>query len=311
MILSRADWPAMRGKLESLFKASFGREIHDGYLDWRYLDNGQDNILISVDVTGDNVVSSYSAFPVSLICDGVSYNAATSMTTMTHPEWQGKGAIVKLGKELYAHAESQGFACVWGFPNSRIHTLRNAMLGWSDIYEVPTMVLNLSSVDLRRLVLDGTVQRDDEFVLRYPPPLNDGLIRVKRTREYLVWRYARNPINSYKTFVLSRGDSVSSYVVIKAYMNGIDLVDIQQATPQEGRIILSHILKWCIDQGIHRVSCWAPTHHSLHAVLERFGFENAAPITYFGGRELAASVLPKDWLLYRKWFLQMGDSDVY
>ena len=311
MIITKSDWPAMREKLESLFRVSFGSPIKPGHLDWRYFDNGQPHLLFSLHMKDGCPMSSYSAFPVELICNDQKYQTAISMTTMTHPAEQGKGHILQVAKELYEHAENLGFSGVWGFPNAKIHRLRNVMLAWSDIYEIPTMVLDFAKADMRKLFIDSAVHRDDEFSLDYSGLPKDGLIRVHRSQSYLSWRYARNPINTYYNYVLSREGRVSSYVVTKTYGEGIDLVDIQPSTPQEARALLTHIAKVSHDNGLRHLYCWAPPHHSVHGVLERLGFENSAPITYFGGRELIPSATPLGWLDYKNWYIQMGDSDVY
>ena len=311
MIVAKSDWPAMRKKLEVLFRESFGRPIPAGYLDWRYFDNGQELLMFSVEIPDRDPVASYSAFPVDLISDGKTCRTVMSMTTMTHPHWRGKGVFQKLAAELYSQAESFQISAVWGFPNASSHPTFNGKLFWSDIYEIPTMTLDLTSADTVQLALSAEVQRDDEYFLGYPDPPKDGLIRVHRSQSYLSWRYARNPVNVYQNFVLSRDGKVSSYVVTKAYGDGIDLVDIQPANPQEARALLAHIAKLSLGEGVRHIYCWAPTHHSVHSVLERLGFQNSAPVTYFGGREFIPSATPPGWLNYKNWYIQMGDSDVY
>ncbi|NDG65186.1 MAG: GNAT family N-acetyltransferase, partial [Planctomycetes bacterium] len=101
MIVAKPDWPAMKGKLETLFRASFDRPIPLGYLDWRYFDNSQEQLLFAVEIPDHDPVASYSAFPVDLISDGKTCRTAMSMTTMTHPHWRGKGLFQKLAAELY------------------------------------------------------------------------------------------------------------------------------------------------------------------------------------------------------------------
>lgn len=311
MIIGKPDWPAMKGKLETLFRASFDRPIQTGYLDWRYLYSGQEQLLFAVEISDHDPVASYSAFPVDLISDGKVCRTAMSMTTMTHPHWRGKGLFQKLAAELYSQAEALNIATVWGFPNSSSHPIFNDKVCWSDIYEIPTMTFDLAKADSGKLSLSAEVQMDDEFSLDYPDLPKDGLIRVNRSKNYLSWRYALNPINTYHNFVLSREGKVSSYVVTKSYGDGIDLVDIQPANPQEARALLAHIAKLNLDKGIRHISCWAPTHHSVHGVLERLGFQNSSPVTYFGGRKLIPSLTSPGWSNYKNWYVQMGDSDVY
>jgi hypothetical protein len=311
MIIEKPDWPAMIGKLEKLFGASYKRRIPIGYLNWRYFDNGQEQLLFALEIPDQDPVASYSAFPIDLKCNGKTCRTAMSMTTMTHPHWRGQGLFQKLAAELYLQAEALHIVAVWGFPNASSHPTFNDKLGWSDIYEIPTMTFDMAKSNTGKLFLSAEVQRDDEFSLDYPDSPMDGLIRVHRSKSYLEWRYSRNPINTYRNFVISREGKVSSYVVTKFYGDGIDLVDIQPANPQEASTLLAHIAKLSLDKGVKQICCWAPTHHNVHGVLERLGFQNSSPITYFGGRELISSPISPSWSNYKNWYIQMGDSDVY
>ena len=310
MILVKPEWASTRERLEELFLASFARPIQPGYLDWRYADNTHGDLFFSIETSPPDVVASYSLFPVALVVDAQTYATAMSMTTMTHPGWRGKGLFPKLAGELYAHASSKDLGAVWGFPNTSSHAQFIGKLGWKDIYEIPTMTLDLGKAD-PRLSGSDSVSTDDSFALEYPDAPRDGLIRVNRTTPYLRWRYARNPVNAYRNFVLASEGRVSSYVVTKSFGGGLDLVDIQIAKPEEAAILLSHVAAAARDQRLTSLHCWAPTHHWVHGALERLGFQNTAPITYFAARELVVSAAPPDWRDNRRWYYQMGDSDVY
>jgi hypothetical protein len=311
MNISKSDWMAFREKLETLFLNSFGKPIQPGYFDWRYINNNKEHLYFNIEIVDQEPVASYSVFPVEIICDGQFVETAISMTTMTHPGWRGRGLFQRLAAELYTQAEEKQIAAIWGFPNANSHAIFKDKLQWSDIYEIPMLVLDLLAVNVSQLQSSNEINRDDNFFLQYFDPPSDGLIRVNRSRDYLMWRYARNPINSYRNYVLSQDGVVTSYLVTKAYGNEIDLVDIQTATPDEAREILLHVIIESVSNGFVKMNCWAPAHHFIHGVLERIGFTNNVPVTYFGGRTLISSALPAKWLDYRKWYIQMGDSDVY
>jgi hypothetical protein len=311
MNISNSQWIILKDKLERLFLASFGKPIQQGYLDWRYINNDKEHLLFSIDIFNQEPVASYSVFPVDIICDGYISETAMSMTTMTHPDWRGKGLFQKLATELYAHAVEKQIAAVWGFPNANSHSTFNSKLLWSDIYEIPTLTLELQRIKASQLLPTVKVHRDDNFLLQYPALPKDGLIRVNRSRNYLIWRYANNPVSRYSNYIICREGVVTSYLVTKAYGDAVDLVDLQAANPEEARALLLHVTMESISNGFVKLNCWAPPHHFVHAVLERIGFTNNAPVTYFGGRTLIPSRVPAEWLDYRKWYIQMGDSDVY
>lgn len=311
MIIEKVNWSTIKSKLEKLFEESYGRQMQSGYLDWRYFDNNQDQILFSVELSEGGLSGSYSAFPLQLIANGKLFQAAMSMTTMTRPDSRGRGIFQNLAEELYMYAQDLQISGVFGFPNSKSHATFRHKLNWSDIYEIPTMELGIDGANLNKLALSSEVGRDDSFFLSYPDAPKDNLIRVNRTKDYLSWRYAKNPVNKYQNFTLSKDGEVSSYVVTKLYEGGLDLVDIQSKNSSEAKILLEHILKLSFMDKVRKISCWAPAHHDLHTVLEKIGFENSAPVTYFGGREILKYAMPYGWQNYQNWYIQMGDSDVY
>ena len=311
MIVKRTEWPDIRAKLEKLFFESFGRPIQPDYLDWRYFNNEKNQLLFSLEISDNNAVASYSAFPVDLISDGKVFQTAMSMTTMTHPTWRGKGLFQNLAKELYAKGNDFQIGAVWGFPNDNSHITFISKLGWNDIYEIPTMALELNNVNVEKYSLDPTIKTDNLFSFIYPGSQNDNLIRIHKTKSYLAWRYAKNPINNYENYVIEKNGEVSSYVITKRYGNDIDIVDIQTDNAYESNMLLMHIIKNSLNNDVHNLYCWAPSHHFVHGVLERLGFKNSAPVTYFGGLELIQSKTPSGWLNYNNWYIQMGDSDVY
>ena len=310
MILGLSEWSNYKERLEALFHDSFGKSIDPAYFDWRYINNHKEQLLFSLEVDAQTVAASYSAFPVDLECDGEVVRTALSMTTMTHPEWRGKGLFPKLATELYSQSKGE-IAAVWGFPNANSHSTFINKLEWLDIYEIPTMALDLAKVQGGHFQDDSLVKRDDDFLEEYSHQHNDGLIRVHKSREYLRWRYAENPVNSYENHVISERGIVSSYVVTKAFGRSIDVVDMCFSNASEAKALLGHLIKKSVSDEMVSINCWMPTHHWSHAILERLGFTNVAPITYFAGRKLNPEKLPEQWASYRGWYLQMGDSDVY
>lgn len=309
--MSKSDWVSVKNKLYDLFKASFGKSIKQEYFDWRYIENVNGNLFFSVEIFNDELVASYSVFPVDLICNGEISKTAMSMTTMTHPSWRGKGLFQKLAVELYEYIKDNNIAAVWGFPNANSHSTFVDKLEWQDIYEIPTLTLHLGCVNVNQLELKIDIIRDDAFDLKYAMSPSDGFIRVNRSREYLRWRYAANPMNEYKNYVINSDGVVTSYLITKVFGNQIDLVDLQAVSPGDARALLMRVMHEGVINGVERLNCWAPTHHFIHGVLERLGFTNTTPVTYFAGRTLLPLKLPAEWLNFKKWYFQMGDSDVY
>jgi hypothetical protein len=310
MILNKMQWNMFRPKLQKLFESSFGRPISEEYLNWRYRDNLSENFYFAIQEHEEILLASYSAFPLILLSNGREYSSALSMTTMTHPDARGRGLFPSLANELYSAASPKTFGSIIGFPNSNSHVTFCNRLSWLDIYEIPTMSLDIANA-LGQNVTANAIIRDDAFRYEYSNAANQEFIRLKKDRQYLTWRYSLNPVNKYENYVIQKDGAVLSYIVTKEFIGGMDLVDINCVNESHLRSLIAYILELSGNRGLNRLSCWMPLHNPMHQVLERIGFYNQGGVTYFGGRELIAGGVPSKFFEYKSWHIQMGDSDVY
>lgn len=309
MLVERSDYDRLVPGLLALFSRSFGRTVNPALLRWFYLDNPLRDLLVNVATEGDRIIANYSASPREIAFGGKLLSTALSMTTMTDPDYAGKGWFTRLASELYGEMSARGYSLIWGFPNFRSHRPIVANLGWRDVYEVPTMRLDLALAPAERL--DWIC--DDGFTLDY----GDGtlpceLIHTRKTAAYLRWRYACHPTNRYTTLVLPDGPLARSYCVVKNYGQALDIVDLRALDREDAELLLRQARALARSRDLRSVSLWAPRHHFLHPVAERLGFVNREPITYFGARVLSDQARLADAVGgYSNWFVQTGDSDVY
>jgi hypothetical protein len=104
------------------------------------------------------------------------------------------------------------------------------------------------------------------------------------------------------------------YAVYKIYCSDIDVVDIVTVREDNiGEELIISILNMALQQGnIKGINMWFPLHCTLHHCLEKIGFRNNAPVTYFGTRILDdRKQYDVDFTKYTNWYVQPGDSDVY
>ncbi len=308
MLLNNDTYLQKIPQLANLFKRSFGRSIDPLFLKWRYFDNPHGEMLVNVQIEDETIIANYSASPCILNIDGYSLKTALSMTTMTDPAFAGRGLFNKLASELYNHMTEKRYGMIWGFPNFNSHYSFVNKLGWTDIYELPTMQLVLKAQPID----SGCFETDNQFLLNYEQSQNfSGLNYVVKDHKYLQWRYARNPLNQYTNVVLAHDGYVSSYCVIKSYQQQLDIVDFQAKDRDEGHVLLRQVMHFALKNDMEAVNCWAPRHHFMHGLCERLGFVNREPITYLGAKVLASGLQNNSVYNYSKWFIQMGDSDVY
>jgi hypothetical protein len=313
MIVSRKYFEEKLNGFCALFFKSFKRDVPKSFFEWRYLNNPFKEILAAFEMDGMELVGNYSACPCLLGHDTKEYKSAMSMTTMTDPAYFGRGIFTKLAKELYLHMLASGYALIWGFPNADSHPGFKNKLYWIDIYEIPTMILDLNKLRKTNKSAENAVFRDDSFSLDYSSTQNyDDCIHVKKNRAYLKWRYLFNPQHEYKNYVLKYKNKVVSYCVFKVYQsNSIDIVDFQAKNQADASDLIYTIIERAKQTNMHCINAWVPIHFFTHDIFEKMGFINGAPITYFGAMNLRKSNSDLPVADYSRWYIQMGDSDVY
>ncbi len=296
-------------KILELFSMVFVKQMSEAYWHWRFVENPLNQFFIHLAWDEGILASHYAASPILFSISGEDYFTIHSLTTMTHPEYRGLKLLNQLAKQVYDQAVKSDYLMVWGFPNFKSHRSFVKELNWKDLYEIPTMQLNLTN---KKKECIADIVSDDHFDLDYVA--NSYLrqfIHVKKDRQYLRWRYAKNPVNHYTNLIVSKERKVSSFCVVKKYLNSLDIVDYQAQNEEEGASLLFQAMSFANLHKLDFVNCWAPRHHFIHSLCEKIGFINKEPITYLGFRQLSKNILKKISDNYSDWYIQMGDSDVY
>ncbi|MXN65572.1 GNAT family N-acetyltransferase [Stappia sp. GBMRC 2046] len=305
--------PGDEDAILALFEQSFGRKMSLEFWRWRFLGHPSGGPYIALAWDGDRLAAHYAVSPAPLLVDGQDVLAVLSMTTMTHPDYRGRGLFEKVGGALYEELTQHGIAAVWGFPNANSHQSFLRKLSWVDIGDIPTMTC----------VLDGSrewgesdfgiqeIERTDgRFTELYGRLSGQRPICASRDPAVLAWRLDRNPLHTYFKFVLGDENSLSGYVIAKRHLDqDADLVDIQACDVSTAEILIKGVLSRLGKRGIRRVNAWALNRDTIRQALERSGFIAGAPVTYFGGREI--SPISKEFGDLRNWRLSMMDSDLY
>ncbi|MFI5212927.1 MAG: GNAT family N-acetyltransferase [Gemmatimonadales bacterium] len=307
--------PGDEAKILALFQEAFGKPMSEAYWRWRFADNPMRTFLIDLMWDGDVLAGHYAVSPVMLQVGTREVPTALSMTTMTHPAYQGRGIFVKLARSLYERMAGSGFAMVWGYPNFQSHRGFVRDLAWEDIYEIPNLRLDVG--DPRRLPapsdsvipLDGFDHRFDELWARLRA--RDALM-TRRDRAYLDWRYIRNPLHRYAVLGHVTAGRLDGYAVYKQFERALDLVDlVVDGDAGVGADLAAGVAGRAVVLGLEQVNAWLNLTHPLHPALEKLGFVNAGPVTYFGARVLSEAVSAAEARDFRRWYFTMGDSDVF
>ncbi len=290
----------------NLFKLSFDQDISEEYIKWRYLENPINDLIVSVVLDNQKLVHSRASIPCMMQVNGEIIKTFTTTNAMVHPLYRKKG-ILSNAIFFYEHVLQMDYRLVWIFPNNITHRMAVKNFGFRDVYEIPTMQLNLDRKVKPEAV---TCETDHCFNLDYSELYKSSTLNcIIKDEPYLKWRYFKNPLDDYSNFVVHRNKKVSSYMVVKLYRNRLNIIDFQTSDPEEGNFLLDTSVNYALSLNMDMVTAWLPRHTPIHSLAEKRGFKNNAPITYFCIRELTNELaVSAD---YGDWFIQMGDFYSY
>jgi GNAT superfamily N-acetyltransferase len=298
-----------------LFRQSFGRDLAQARWNWKYKDNPAGPGLIDLAWHGDVLVAHHAVTPVGLRVHGTQWTTGLGVGVMTHPHHRQRGLFHKLLRRTQARMAELGMPMVWVFPNPFSHRLAVRDLGLVDIHEVPTLRMPLhsgSSLSLPPAHIAELQDFDDRFDQLWQRVRDDYPIIARRDREHLQWRYVRNPSQRYRILAYVNGDDLMGYAVCKRHQEEMQVIDILTVQDVEvGTQLILRAAQIAREGSASALSLWLNVSHPLHRMLEKLGFCNGEPVTYFAGRVLRPELREAEVYDYRKWYLTMGDSDVF
>lgn len=293
-----------------LYQICFGQSMSQEEIEWRYFKNPQKELIACFAFDNDKLIANYSVSPVNLIQNNTIIKAAQSLNTMTHPDYTGKGLFVKMAQIVYDTLQKKKYDLVYGFPNYISNRTFVNKLDWTDIYEIPMLELYLKNykgdLDIKHDILE-----DDNFCFDYSKcQISTSKIGVNKNREFLQWKYSQNPTNSYKNFIiLNNNRKVTSRIVCKQYQNRLNIVDYCMKDLDEAESLFKYCIQYAFQLKKDLITLWSPIGTKEHLFLEKCGFKNSIPVTYFG-----ASVFREtdcDLYNYKLWEIHLGDDNVY
>lgn len=296
-----------------LFKLAFGKEMTQEYWDWRFKKNPFDkDPKIHLMWDGDKLVGHYAVSPIEMFADTKVTKTALSMTTMTHPEYGGRGIFSQLADSLYNELkEEHGYAMVWGFPNNNSHYGFIKNLNWYDITDLP--FLGLDSGKLKKTDA-GDYQLHDGFSEQLSLLLNSSnkKIRINKTTDYLNWRYVDNPSAKYK--ILTLDGETQAAIVYKVFYSetGANEVDIMEINFHNNLDLLLRLLNAILSEekgSIVKFNIWRSLFSEDYILFEKCNFVHQAALTYLGATSFDdnKSIISD----YRNWDIGFGYSDVF
>jgi len=300
-----------------LFELVFKQKMSLNQWHWRFRQNPAGKHMIKLMWDGGKLIGHYAVSPVIMMVNGVQTLTAHSLTTMTHPDFGGRGVFKTLSLALYADLENKlGCKAIWGYPNNNSHFGFVKSLGWSNIAVIHTLGMDVNEIKTNTA---GTkIAAFETFTNTHAAFIqdkiaNDFAVYINRSDDYLNWRFVQKPAVAYKKFEVGQ-NGLKGLIVTKIYpsiqTNKFDLNIVECYMDDYSNLhnCIDFIMK---DYGLDfaRVTTWKNLFDKDHLQLEKNGFVPVMPQTYLGARIHAT--MPISFENYPNWYVAMGDSDVF
>lgn len=351
----RAYEPGDEEKICELHKQIFPEEMRMDEWRWRYLQNPAQSMSISLaqSVTGE-LVGQYALMPVTMKVGEGELLCAFSLNTMTHPDYRYQGIFSKLAQHSYQHLQKMGGILTYGFPNKNSRHGFVERLGWRDLAaSVPMYAypLNMKSLVKRKIrsergasLLARVAEKcwqaicfsikksssTDSLTIKSVETLDERWdtlwekisitlpIAVKRDRDYLEWRYLKNPLFRYTIFAAFREKELLGYCVLrvdeKFDMKMGYIVDMLALTPDVTEALIKKAVTVFRAQSVDIVSLLMTPSFARKYQLRRQGFlrlsSRLLPQKMFFGVCAHTDTIAADFIYNAdNWYVTWGDHD--
>jgi len=309
-------------QIVDLFERVFGKKMTLDFWKWRFVENPFGEGIIKLLFDNNLLIGHYAVIPMVVQVKNTSTPAAFSMTTMTHPDYQGQGIFTYLAKETYSEAQKRGFKFVYGFPNQNSYYRFIKKLGWMDFGKMTVLYKDFKegihfSIRGANNIYEIKKFTDDIDSLWKKVRQNYQVV-VPRTKEFLNWRFINNPEINYKIFSINNDKELLGYIIVKIYKGTKEtlghIVDILSVDEKVAEELLQASYNYFSGNGIQKISCWMQNPYFYSKLMEEEGFVRKIPDleTYFGVKILSENNnVFKEVEYFNNWYLTMGDSDVF
>lgn len=312
------------GAILELFQKAFGKPLSPEYWNWRFGNNPfLPDPMIHLMWEGETMAGHYGVSAIEMCIDGQVYLASLSGTTMTHPEFEGKGIFSSLASTLYERvAAEHGIHGVLGFPNKNSHYGLVKKIHWKDVSIVPSFSIQGAKLENREVEGLELIGRFEGEHITFIREMIDALgfsVFVNRSETYMNWRYINCPVNEYQCFEYRAAGKLAGIIITKSFTSfdkpgafEVDILEVFCAPELDViREMLTGVKQFYAAQGTDfvQMNAWISLFDARHLVMERLGFSIGMPLTFMCSKVF----IPGTEQVYdfRNWYISMGDSDVY
>ena len=129
-----------------LFKLVFGQNLTKKFWQWRFEKNPFGMPIIRLAYNKTDLIANYLLQPIVINCKKLEINMLYSMTTMTNPNFAGKGIMTRLANEAYQIGKLKNYSMVYLFANPSSRNLFTKKLKFKEISEISEIIIQTKKI---------------------------------------------------------------------------------------------------------------------------------------------------------------------
>jgi GNAT superfamily N-acetyltransferase len=304
-----------------LFNVVFGRKLDEEFWRWRFLKTPFGKSVIRLMFDKGKLVGHYAVTPTPLWVKDKGHKAAFSMTTMTHPDYWGRGVFTELASEVYSYCKRSGIEVVFGFPNENSYHGFVQKLGWLGFGPIKGWAIERASSHLQgehEFTYEELHTCDESVDDLWARARESDSVMVPRTAEFFNWRYFQKPGREYTVYGIKDHEGIlQGLLVLKVFCDKCEtaghIIDfLASDQPEIQQALLKKATEFFAEKEVTKITCWITGHNPIASQLQVLGFSEKEWPTYSGVKVLDDAFADTSFVTdSNRWSFTMGDSDVF
>lgn len=265
----------------------------------------------------NKIIATFAILPIKWKIYNQELKASHSIAMIVHPDYQNKGLIKFVADKVIQKAKSKKFEFVYGYPNQKAYDLHKYFFGYEDAFDQNLYFKKLKK-EINKKNFKGFNLIETKFFSKSHDKLwqdikNEYPIILKRSSEFLNWRYAERPDHRYYIFTLYYNKKNIGYMVLKIYkekkiLRG-HIIDIfvSQKDLRYFRYLIDSANNFFIKKKCHEITMWLNGSKKLQKSLILKDFK----IKSYRKMICKFDLNNKDYkniLNPKSWYFTMGDT---
>ena len=156
------------------------------------------------------------------------YKAGLVLTSMIHPQWQGKKIMTKIVNRLFKKVNDENLDFIYGFPNDIfLPIMRHYGFVYIKPYHIYKKKVRSKTVDQKQ---DKYVFKLNKQIIKQDYNISSQGVCLSKNKNDLNWRYLKKPKSNYFFYEIKESRKRIGYVVFKLYLkkegSHLHLIDV-------------------------------------------------------------------------------------